>query len=98
VDHVEPSRVSSVVSPTYQAIERTVRQLMPDAVVAPSLVIASTDAKHYEDLSDDVYRFLPIVLTPQDISRIHGTNERISTEVYVGCVRFYVQLLRSLAW
>ena len=34
-------------------------------------------------------------LTPEDIKRIHGADERIFVENYGEIVRFYVQLLRN---
>ncbi len=88
-----PSRQSRIDSAGFKTIERSIRQVMPDAIVAPSLVVAATDSRHYEDLADDVYRFLPLVLGPDDTRRIHGTDERIAVEGYKDCVRFYVQLL-----
>ena len=39
---------------------------MPEAIVAPSLVVAATDTGHYEELADDIYRFIPVVLGPDD--------------------------------
>jgi carboxypeptidase PM20D1 len=89
----DPSPVSSTTSEAFQTIERTIRQVLPRAVVAPGLVLGGTDARHYEELADDVYRFEPFVLGPDDPQRIHGTNERISVDVYRDCVRFYAQLL-----
>ncbi len=88
-----PSRQSSVDSLAFATIERTIRQVMPGTIVAPSLVVAATDTRHYEQLADDVYRFVPFVLGPDDTRRIHGTNERIAVDSYKDCVRFYVQLL-----
>jgi carboxypeptidase PM20D1 len=91
----DASKISSTTSAGFRLIERTIRQVFPGAVVAPSLVLAATDSRKYEQLADDVYRFLPYVLDPGDTSRVHGTNERISIEAYRNCVRFYVQLLRN---
>jgi carboxypeptidase PM20D1 len=84
---------SSPNSHGFKIIERTIRQVFPDALVAPSLVIAGTDSRHYQSLADDVYRFTPMVLGPDDTARIHGTDERIAIEGYRDCVRFYTQLL-----
>ena len=56
----EPSSVSSASAPAYQLVERTVREVFPDAMVAPGLVLAGTDARHFEDIADNVYRFMPI--------------------------------------
>jgi carboxypeptidase PM20D1 len=89
----DPSHQSSTDSPAFHTIEKTIRQVMPDTLVAPSLVVAATDTRHYEELADEVYRFLPFVLEPDDTRRLHGTDERIAVEGYKDCVRFYVQLL-----
>jgi carboxypeptidase PM20D1 len=89
----EPSRQSSASAAGYHTIEQTIRQVLPSTVVAPALVIGATDTRHYQDLADNVYRFLPFVLDLDDLRRIHGTDERISVAGYQDCVRFYVQLL-----
>ncbi len=89
----EASTVSSTTSEGFHTLERTIRQILPGTLVAPSLVLAGTDSRKYEKLADDVYRFLPYVIGPDDTSRLHGTDERISVESYRNCVRFYMQLL-----
>jgi carboxypeptidase PM20D1 len=93
----EPSPVSSAATPGYEAIARAVREVEPRALVAPSLVLGGTDARHYQALSPAVYRFLPALLRPDDLPRVHGTNERIGVEDYRRVVRFYLQLLRHAA-
>jgi carboxypeptidase PM20D1 len=61
------------------------------------LVVAGTDSRHYARISEDIYRFLPVRLGPEDLARIHGANERITVGGYVDLIRFYVQLLRAAA-
>ena len=73
------------------------RRVFPDAVVAPALVVAGTDGRHYARISRDVYRFLPVRLGPGDLARIHGADERIAVGGYADLIRFYVQLLRAAA-
>jgi carboxypeptidase PM20D1 len=91
----EPSRVSPVASPQYALINRTIREVFTDAVVAPGIVVGATDARHYREVSDHVYRFSPVRAGPDDLARFHGTNERIGVDNYVEAVRFYVQLARN---
>ena len=91
----EPSPVSDVNSRGFRAIEKTIRQIFPEAVVAPSLTIGITDSRHFTDLSENVYRFLPLQLSPEDLSRIHGTNERIAVQDYEQAIKFYIQLIRN---
>ena len=88
------SRVSSTTTPGFLSIERTIRQVFPGTLVAPSLVLGATDSRQYEGIADDVYRFLPFVIGPDDTQRIHGTDERISVESYRNCIRFYLSCSR----
>ena len=89
----DPSPVSRTGSEGFETIARTIRQVLPARHRRPSLVLAATDTRHYEDLADDVYRFLPYIVGPEDTPRIHGTDERIGVRVYRDCIRFYAQLL-----
>src|SRR5215207_3196528 len=43
----EPSPVSSVDGPGYAAIQRTIREVFPEGVVAPGLMVAATDSRHF---------------------------------------------------
>lgn len=93
----EPSPVSRTDGEAYRVLERSIRQASPDAVVAPYLVLGGTDARHYHALSDAVFRFLPMRVTPEDLDRIHGTDERIAIRDYLAAIRFYRQLLLNTA-
>ena len=92
-DFDEPSKVSNIHSDEFTLIQKTVRQVFQTAVVAPALVVGATDSKHYAKLTESVYRFLPHRFNDEDITRLHGLNERISIENYVQGVRFYCQLI-----
>ena len=72
----EASTIADVRSPGFKILERTIRQVFPDCIVAPYLVMATTDARHYQEISDCILRFLPTRMTPDDLKTIHGTNER----------------------
>jgi carboxypeptidase PM20D1 len=90
-----PSPVSSAGSFGYHVIETTIRELFEGVVVAPSLVIATTDSRHYQVVAEQVYRFLPLWLDAADLERIHGIDERIAVENYKSCIRFYHRLIRN---
>ncbi len=72
-----PSRVSSTRGIGWESMSETLARVMPDAVVAPGLTIGGTDAKHFEGIAEQVYRFLPMRLNAEDLARIHGLDERI---------------------
>ena len=93
----EPSPVSPTDSTGYRAIEQSVRQTFPDAVVAPGLMTAATDSRHFSLVSDAVYRFSPFRVKAEDLARFHGTNERLSIANYGEMIQFYQQLLRNTA-
>jgi carboxypeptidase PM20D1 len=92
---VEASPVASREADGYRLIERTVRGLFPDVLVAPGLMIGGTDSRHFATLADNVYRFSPVRARPEDLPRFHGTDERIAVANYVELIRFYRELLRS---
>jgi carboxypeptidase PM20D1 len=94
---LEASKVSPTASDAYKRIERTVREVFPGTLVAPGLVIAATDSRHYEALSDHIYRFSPVRAGPQDLPRFHGTNERIAVANLAELIRFYHRLITQSA-
>ena len=93
----EASPVSGIEAPSFQTLAATIRQVFPDTVVAPSLLIGATDSRHYAKLTDNIYRFLPQRLGPGDVNRIHGTDERVSVGNYAEIIQFYAQLIRNSA-
>ena len=93
----EPSRISSPHSESFRTLERTIQSVVPEAIVAPFLVVVVTDARYYGGLSRNVFRFMPVRLTSRDLERMHGTNERIAIRDYERAIRFYRQLILNAA-
>ena len=93
----DPSRVSPSEGPAYAAVERAVARIFPDAVIAPSLVIAGTDARNYEPVASAIYRFLPVRADPTELKRFHGTDERIAVADYARAIAFYEAMLDEAA-
>lgn len=95
--NAEPSRVSPADAPSYRLLNRTVREVFPGTLVAPGLMIGGTDSRHFEAVSENVYRFSPVHALPEDLPRFHGTNERISVRNYAQLIAFYHRLLSNAA-
>ena len=93
----EASPVADVTAPSYTVLNRTIRQIFPGVVVAPCLDIGGTDSRHYSKVVQDSYRFTPLWFNEEDLTRIHGPNERIAKDDYLRCVRFYAQFIRNAA-
>lgn len=90
-----PSGMADTESRGYKALADTIGQVFPETLVAPGLVLAITDSRHYSSMTGNILHFSPIRLRPDDLPRIHGTDERISLEDYIHSVRFYSQLMRN---
>jgi carboxypeptidase PM20D1 len=91
------SPMSSIESIAFDQLHRTIREIFPDVVVAPFVLVGSTDSAHYSGLCQDIYRFIPTQLTERDTQRFHGIDERISLQNYTDIVRFYHQLVLNYA-
>lgn len=92
----EPSPVSSADSAGFKRLQQAITGAFPQAVVVPGLVLGATDCRHYAPLSQDAYRFTPIRVRPDDLGRVHGTDERISVDNYTEAIQFYQRLIGEL--
>jgi len=93
----EPSKVSDIESVGFKKISKTIGEIYPEALISPFLVVAATDARHYEDISDQIFRFLPIRINKSNVNSLHGLNERIAVRELEDGIRFYIQLIKNSA-
>lgn len=93
----EASPVSSTISSAYKTIAKTISYVFPKTISAPLLVLGGTDARHYTSLSSNVYRFLPVMITSENLSMVHGTNERIKVDAYGQAIQFYYTYLKEVS-
>src|SRR5216117_3773130 len=93
----DPSGVTSVDAEPFQLLARTIRQVVPEAVVTPWLVVGATDSRHYARLTPNVLRFIGAAIGKDDLRRVHGTDERVGVQAYAVAVRIYIQLLINAA-
>jgi carboxypeptidase PM20D1 len=89
----DPSPTSDTASWSFDQLQKSVHEVFPQAVVAPSLYPGRSDSRYFLPITRNAYRFVPMKLTRQDLERIHGTNERIEIGGYAKVVQFYTQLL-----
>jgi len=91
----EPTADAPMDGPSFSVVARTIREVFPGTIVGPYLTIGGTDARSYEPLTQNIYRFTPIIADPSDLIRIHGINERMSVENFEHAVQFFVQLIKN---
>jgi len=87
------SSVSDWKAPGFSIIAQSMREIHGDIPVAPGLMVAASDSRHYGKVADNAYRFNPIRLTPELLTGFHGTNEKISVADYAQGVRGYIRII-----
>jgi len=95
--NAEPTPVTDINRAAYQTLNRTIREIFPDVVVAPGLMLAGTDSRHYVGVANNIFRFSPVRANADDLKRFHGTNERLSIDGYADMIRFYRRLIENAA-
>jgi carboxypeptidase PM20D1 len=92
----EPSPEAPTDAPPYAALARAIRRVFPDAIVAPSLTVGATDARHWTPLTPHVFRFMPWRISADDAKRVHGVDERLAVDGYETGIRFYAEIMRGV--
>lgn len=98
VEVVEASEPSPV-SPRDEAFEllaATIEEVFPDAVAAPYVMMAATDARHFTTICERVYRFAPFRMTKAQREAIHSYDEHLRVDDFLDGIRWYERLLESL--
>jgi len=73
---------------------KAISSVYPDAVIVPSLLVATTDTRHYIDVSDNQYRFQGVLVASSQASSVHGTNEYVDVESYGNAIAIARQMMR----
>ncbi len=91
-----PSKISPTDSRAFNAISKICKEMDPKAIVAPYLVMGGTDARQYEDVCDNIYRYSPFLMDTALLLTTHGTNERIPVSSLKDGVIFFKKYIKAL--
>jgi carboxypeptidase PM20D1 len=91
-----PGSVSPTGTPEFDRLQRAIRAVFPDVLVAPFLTIGATDAREYAAIAPESYRFIP-VLQDGALALIHGVDEHVRIDVYEKMIRAYATIVKELA-
>ncbi|WP_404320397.1 M20/M25/M40 family metallo-hydrolase [Arthrobacter luteolus] len=97
VEGTEPSPVSPTSNAQFAALERTIREVFPDAIPAPYIMLGGTDSRRFTGISGAVYRFAPFRMDRAARASIHADNEKLSIQALGEGITFYRRLLQNLA-
>lgn len=91
-----PSIFSDTSSKGWEKLKEAIRESWPEALVSPYLMIAASDSRHFNRISDKVMRFSAMKLSSEERKLIHGNDERIPVDKIVDTVAFYRRLVKKL--
>jgi carboxypeptidase PM20D1 len=91
-DFREATGVTPMESFAYQTVDQIVRQTYDSVVATPFLMIAATDSRHFNKVSNGIIKFSPMI----DPIGFHGIDERVSLESFYTSLWFFEQLIRDL--
>lgn len=71
--------------PFYTMIEQVLRDANHEAVIAPYLSPGATDSRFFREKGVPCFGLIPVVVTPDELSGLHGKNERVKiTQLELG--------------
>lgn len=96
INGTNPTPTSDTSCKAWETIKCTVHDTWQDTIVSPYLMLACADARHWNEISDKVYRFSPMALSSEERATIHGNNERIPLATVAKTVEFYARLMKKI--
>ena len=91
----EASPVTDIHGAAYQYLVAQIKGSFAGIPVAPDMTPIATDSRYYTGMADAVLRFNPFHFGPGDLSRVHGTNERLAIRDLAPAVGFYMRLMQN---
>ncbi|WP_342349873.1 M20/M25/M40 family metallo-hydrolase, partial [uncultured Nitrospira sp.] len=100
VEVIHPAS-QSVVTPhdtaMFRALSNAITQHHPEATVVPMIVPFGTDSRMFRLRGAKCYGILPLVLSTELATSIHGDAERIPVDQFETAIRIYYESLVEVA-
>ena len=91
----QPSPTSPTSGWSFDTLTGAIRETIPGAIIAPTLVLGRTDCCYFVDLSPCCYRYVPERIRSDEIASLHGVNERILISSHGEIIGFYIRLMTA---
>ena len=86
-------KVTDIHCEGYRNLESCVREVFGEIPVIPTMLNGGTDSKHYKKMTENIVRFSPIYISPEQGNGVHGENERLYADQMEHAVAYYRCLL-----
>ena len=91
----DASPISNIRSKEYTYVTQCVKELFPDAGVAPYLIMGGTDCRHFHALTENALRFAPVPMTSAQSASCHAVDENVTITSLAEGVRFFKKFLKE---
>jgi carboxypeptidase PM20D1 len=79
----------------YKKVIKQIGLTFGNIPVVPYVMLAGTDARHYTKICDCVLRFVPLVMTDEQMKSAHAVNENLNVSSLARAVNFYTDFIKS---
>ena len=93
----EPSNISPIDTDSFKAIDKVCSSIHRNSMTVPFIVMGGTDSRHYQIVTDQIYRFSPFLMKPDYLMLGHGTNERVPVDCFEGGLNFFKKYIKTMA-
>ncbi|MBQ0036261.1 MAG: M20/M25/M40 family metallo-hydrolase [Firmicutes bacterium] len=91
----EPSHVSTTDCDGFRFIKKAVEDTWQGSVATPYLMIQCSDSRHYDSLSNRVFRFSAMDVTSEELEGIHGNDEHARLSTIKHAVEFFIRVMKE---
>ena len=83
-------------SDAFKQIEKAVSLAYPDVVTVPYIMTGASDGRFMGKLTDNCFRFVPFIISEQQLESIHGIDENVDISTLEPAVDFYKHLIKGV--
>ena len=91
----DASPVSDASTAQFAVFKECIQRSFDNMPVSSQVFPAATDSRHYYAVCSNVYRFMPLYLSSEELGGVHGINERVDVDALEGMVQFFGMLIKA---
>ncbi len=95
---INASGISSSDSEEFNLLKQLIMEFFSGVTVVPHITTGGTDCCFYNELTDNAFRFSPIIPEEGVNSGVHGIDEKCSVDSFINGIKFYISLIKKYAY